>query len=149
MNILIVEDGLYKSERVQEFITSTYEHVDMNIASSYSSGVREIVERSYDLVILDMSLPTFDELKGQGGGERRMYGGLDIARQIKRRNVDCSFLFLTQHQSFTENPKLSKLSDIDDKARFEYGEKYLGCVYYEHAGFKWKDQLKELMDDIT
>lgn len=149
MNILIVEDGLYKSERVQEFINSSFENTCIRVVKSYSSGVKELVENAFELVILDMSLPTFDEVNGQGGGDKRMYGGLDIARQIKRRKINCSFLFLTQHQSFTDNPQLSKLSDIDLKARSEYGKKYLGCIYYEHAGFKWKDELKELIDGIT
>ena len=146
MKLLIVEDGEYKSERVLEYIQSSFEKFEVSVACSYSSGVKAIVQEQPDLVILDMSLPTFDVINGQGGGDKRMYGGLDIARQIKRRKIKSSFLFLTQHKSFTENPKLEKLSDIDVKARSDYGKQYLGYIFYEHAGFDWKDKLREVLN---
>ena len=145
MKLLIVEDGQYKIERVVEFLESALDDIDISIARSYSSGVKTIVEKKPDLIILDMSLPTFDTPNGQGGGDKRMYGGLDIARQIKRRKVESSFLFLTQHKSFTENPKLEKLSDIDEVAKSTYGDQYLGYIYYEHAGYEWKDKLMEVL----
>lgn len=145
MKLLIVEDGQYKSERVVEYLETTFNTFNIDVACSYSSGVKKIVEQKPNLIILDMSLPTFDVNNGQGGGEKRMYGGLDIARQIKRRKIDCCFLFLTQHNSFTENPKLEKLSDIDKVAKESYGDQYLGYIYYEHAGYKWKDELKEVL----
>ncbi|GAB2918231.1 response regulator transcription factor [Rheinheimera gaetbuli] len=149
MNLLLVEDGPYKSDRVQEFILSTFSNFTVSVVRSYSSGVKALVSLNYDLIILDMSLPTFDTINGQGGGDKRMYGGLDIARQIHRRKIDSKFLFLTQHRSFSENPKLEKLADIDHVARDIYGEQYLGYIFYEHAGFDWKDKLKEILDNYA
>lgn len=145
MKLLLVEDGDYKSQRVLEYISSTFATFDVTLACSYSSGVKMLVEIKPDIVILDMSLPTFDAINGQGGGEKRMYGGLDIARQIQRRKVNSPFLFLTQHRDFTENPKLEKLADIDEVAKSMYGDLYLGYIFYEHAGFEWKDKLKEVL----
>ncbi|WMO15694.1 response regulator [Pseudoalteromonas piscicida] len=145
MKILLVEDGDYKSQRVLEYINTTFENIEVLLACSYSSGVKSLVANKPDLVILDMSLPTFDMINGQGGGEKRMYGGLDIARQIQRRKVNSPFVFLTQHRDFTENPKLEKLSDIDEEAKSKYGSLYLGYIFYEHAGFEWKDKLKDVL----
>ncbi|KPV95327.1 hypothetical protein AN214_02550 [Pseudoalteromonas sp. P1-9] len=149
MKLLIVEDGQYKSERVVEYIETTFDSFEISIACSYSTGVKFIVEERPEIVILDMSLPTFDEVNGQGGGDKRMYGGLDIARQIQRRKINSSFLFLTQHESFTENPKLGKRSDIDRMAKETYAELYLGYIYYEHNGFKWKDELKDILSSYA
>lgn len=149
MKILLVEDGDYKSQRVLEYINTTFKNIEVLLACSYSSGVKSLVENKPDLVILDMSLPTFDMTNGQGGGEKRMYGGLDIARQIQRRKVNSPFVFLTQHRDFTENPKLEKLSDIDEEAKSKYGSLYLGYIFYEHAGFEWKDKLKDILGNYA
>ena len=144
MNILLVEDGEYKSERVVEFIQERFKNSTVDLCRSYSSAIKNMIKNDYDLTILDMSLPTFDN-NGQSGGEFRAYGGLDIARQIKRRKINVNFLFLTQYKSFTDNPALGGLEDIDKIAKEEYKDKYLGCIFYEHAGFEWKDELGEVI----
>lgn len=148
MNILLVEDGEYKSERVSEFLNNNISDALIDVKGSYSSATKAILSSDYTFAILDMTLPTFDKNNGNDGGDSKTYGGLDLARFIKRKKLNLKFLFLSQYNSFNESAKLSSLDDIDDIASTNYPDLYLGSVFYEHAGFKWKDELMELVKDL-
>ncbi|EGQ7832568.1 response regulator [Vibrio vulnificus] len=142
MKILIVEDGEYKVERVTSFIKDNFPNAECAIARSYSSANNAIVNCRYELIILDMSLPTFDKVNGTEGGEFRDYGGIDIARQIKRRKINSDFVFLTQHESFDDN---ETIEDIHIKSLQNYDERYKGSIFYEHSGYEWKEKLERII----
>ncbi|QHB31808.1 response regulator [Yersinia canariae] len=148
MKIIIVEDNEYKSDRVKEFLLSINNNVTIDIFRSYSSGLKAIVDGFYNLAILDMSLPTFDDDSGSLRGEFRVYGGIDIARKIKRRNISLKFIFLTQYTSFSYDNKSIDLKDVDQSVRDKYPETYAGCIYYEHAGYSWKDELRMVIEAL-
>lgn len=149
MKILLVEDADYKRDMVYSFINRQFEKSSVTFSKSYSSAVKLLIEENFDLAIIDMSLPTFDKTNGDEGGEFRTYGGLDIARQIKRRKISTKFLFLTQYKSFTGDPKLQQLSDIDALAKDNYHNLYLGLVSYEHNENIWKSNLLEIISGIN
>lgn len=148
MNILLVEDGEYKSERVSEFLNENIINANIDVRGSYSSAAKALLSGKYQIAILDMTLPTFDKSNGSIGGDSKTYGGLDLARFIKRKKINLQFLFLSQYKSFSESAKLSCLDDINNIAKKEYPDLYLGSVFYEHAGFKWKDELLELVKSL-
>ena len=146
MKVLLVEDGKYKSDRVVNFLSQNYNFLDVDTSASYSSALKSLKSKSYDLAILDMSLPTFDNVESQNGGEFRTYVGLDLARQIKRKNVPIKFILLTQYKSLINNPKSDGLSDINSLAEGKYGDSYLGYIFYEHESNKWKEELGKVIE---
>lgn len=143
--ILLIEDGDYKSKRVLEYLNDELKLSSVVLKRSYSSAVKELVEQQYDFVVIDMSLPTFDQKSGEISDDFRAFGGLDIARQIKRRKVDVRFVFLTQYQSLTDDSNSMTIDDIDRLAIEKYPNNYKGCIYYEHAGSSWKEELKQVL----
>ncbi|EJN6958943.1 hypothetical protein [Photobacterium damselae] len=145
LKVLLIEDGEYKSKRVMDFLNEELGVKSVVLKQSYSSAVKELVKGSYDFAIIDMSLPTFDQFPGEVSDDFRAFGGLDIARQIKRRSINLKFVFLTQYQSLTDDNNSMDISDINKFATENYDEKYLGCIYYEHSGSQWKEELKEVI----
>ncbi|MEZ9128124.1 response regulator [Vibrio splendidus] len=146
MKILIVEDGEYKIDRVRSFIIEHYKSAHCKVSQSYSSAIKMLVENEFSLVILDMSLPTFDKTNGNDGGIFRTYGGLDIARQIKRRKLQCDFVFLTQHESFDDK---KTIQDIHKQSIESYGDRYKGSIFYEHSGYEWKEKLDKVIKNYA
>ena len=70
MNILLVEDNNYKIEQLEAFITSEFPAMSLTVKKSYHSGLKEIILNSrYDLVLLDVSMPTYDIQPGESGGD--------------------------------------------------------------------------------
>lgn len=149
MKLLIAEDAEYKLNTIMHFIENEYKEIEIHVTNSYSSAIKSLVSNNFDLAILDMSLPTFDKVDGDEGGEFRTYGGLDIARQIKRRSLLVKFLFLTQYRSFIGDPKLQNSKSIDEKARSLYPEQYLGLIPYENNENLWKEELGRLIEGLS
>ncbi|MDE1210297.1 hypothetical protein [Vibrio aestuarianus] len=145
LKILLIEDGEYKSKRVMDFLINELEAENVTLKQSYSSAVKELVDVDYDFAIIDMSLPTFDQNSGEISDDFRAFAGLDIARQISRRKISVNFIFLTQYQSLTDDSNSMTTQDIDSLATKKYQEQYLGCIYYEHAGSSWKEELKKVL----
>ncbi len=146
MNVLIVDDSEYKSERVSDFLKSTHKNLNLVIAASYSSGLQELTKQTFDFAIIDMSLPTYDRKVEDPESGFRVYGGLDLARQIKRRKIKSKYIFLTQYNSFTQDTKNLDIIEITTQSKLNYPESFLGCVYYDHAGYDWKDQILKALE---
>lgn len=144
--ILLIEDGDYKSKRVLDFLNDYSIDIAITIRKSYSSALKELTSFDFDFVIIDLSLPTFDSDNGENGGDFRAYGGLDIARQMKRRKIQTPFVFLTQYNSFSNDKTSLKITDIQKIARDDHPS-FIGCIYYEHSGSKWQEELRRALSD--
>ncbi|MBR9867556.1 MAG: response regulator [Oceanospirillales bacterium] len=147
MKILLIEDGDYKIERVCEYINSLNNSHSITVCKSYSSALQNIVQENFDLAIIDMSLPTFDKSPDEAGGEFRTYGGLDLARQIKRRKINIDFLYLSQYKTFSDSDSSLTINDVNIQAENLCGPSYLGFIYYEHSGYDWKKTLGKTIKD--
>ncbi|AOW81955.1 MULTISPECIES: response regulator transcription factor [Vibrio] len=143
--ILLIEDGEYKSKSVLDFLKKDLDINDIGIAVSYSSAVKKLVSDKYDFAIIDMSLPTFDQKESEISSDFRALAGLDIARQIERRKIAVKYVFLTQFQSLSSGEDSMTLLEIDELAKSRFGDGFKGTIYYEHAGSKWKEKLKEFI----
>ena len=69
MKILLVEDDEFKATDILKVLTDSLPNAIVERAMSVTSALRAINGASFSLVILDMSLPTF-ELTGPGGVAR-------------------------------------------------------------------------------
>ncbi|CAM3616460.1 response regulator transcription factor [Rahnella victoriana] len=148
MKILLVEDSDYKRDRIQDFLKEQVPNIEIEVGASYSSGLNFLVDNSYDLAIIDMSLPNYDRVIGVPDVEFRTYGGRDLSRQIKRRKLNVKFVFLTQFDSFSDKGKNLNLASIEVEEKINHPQNFLGCIYYEHAGYNWKDNLINVMNKL-
>ncbi|WP_368084088.1 hypothetical protein [Vibrio splendidus] len=143
--VLLIEDGEYKSKSVIEYLKSELGFKFVDLAESYSSAIKALVANEYTYVIIDMSLPTFDQKESEISSDFRALAGLDIARQIERRNINVHYVFLTQFQSLSSGEDSMDLDEIDEVARSRYGVGFKGTIFYEHSGSRWKEELKEFI----
>ncbi|ELA8088728.1 hypothetical protein ACYVMA_004307 [Vibrio parahaemolyticus] len=143
--ILLVEDGDYKSKSVLNYLESDLFCNNVDVVVSYSSAVRSLASGAYELAIIDMSLPTFDQNKDELNNDFRALAGLDIARQISRRNIEVNFVFLTQYESLSTADNSMSLNEINDFAKEKYPNRFKGAIFYEHSGSQWKEKLKEFV----
>lgn len=146
MRMLIVENDPIKSNQVLSFLED-----DLNISKEYivikrsfQSGLEAVLTMPFDLLILDMSIPTFDITESDDGGETLDRGGEIILQEMEREGVIIPALILTQYEEFDN----ISLEEIDNGLRMEYSRFYLGCIYYNIAEDKWQNDLKETIEKL-
>ena len=69
--VLIVEDIETKRLSMTQLVESVLSPVEVHCSASVKSAIQRLDQHSYSLILLDMSLPTFDLSKSEGGGTPR------------------------------------------------------------------------------
>lgn len=145
MKILIVENDSIKSGQLELFLS---EHLgtnsDIKIRRSYQSGLETILSNNFDLLILDMSLPTFDITKEDDGGETLDRGGEVILQEMEREGIKIKSVIVTQYEEFDD----VSLEEIDNSLKNEFSDFYLGCIYYNIIQMDWQKELKNIIDNL-
>ncbi|MBD8741655.1 response regulator [Pseudomonas fluorescens] len=140
-NILIVEDNNHKREKIISFLKDKFPLWSISEAHSFTAGCQRVLENAYDVILLDMSLPTYDKSATESGGRFRTFGGREIARKVVRRKIQSKILFITQFESFSERGHSQTLQSIDGELHIECGTAYLGLVYYDSSKSIWKEKI--------
>lgn len=149
VKILLIEDDEYKSKQIKEFIVSkNLENInnEVIIKKSFQSGMCEIVTNEYDFILLDMSIPTFEASFGRSAGRSRPYGGREILFEMKRKNIKVKTIVVTQFNVFGEGIDELNKEQLDESLKKEFGDMYLGLVYYNVSAIDWKKKLLKLME---
>lgn len=146
MKILIVENDTNKSTQVECFLQDEIKinpnYIDTK--RSFQSGLEAILTKSYDLLILDMSIPTFDISEIDDGGETLDRGGEIILQEMEREGIKMKAIILTQYEEFDE----VSLEEIDNSLKKEFSEFYLGCIYYNTSQVNWQNELKDIISKL-
>lgn len=145
MNILIVEDDENKRSQLQLFIHMMFPGAQIAIAKSLQSGLRAILDANHDLIILDMTMPTYDIGIDEDGGRTQPYAGREILRQIERRDIVIPVIVVTQFDRFGEGANALTLKELDQQLRQEHPRDYMGSVFYSAAVEEWKQALHKVM----
>lgn len=140
MKILLVEDNHLKRERIIEFLRELGEE-DVEEAGSYNSGLLSATENNFDLIILDMSMPTFDRTESDTGGRFRTFAGWDIIKKLKKKNRAVSFVIVTGYAKFSDQSMSLGLDEIHDYLN-SLSDKFLGVIYYDTSNAEWKEKLQ-------
>ena len=147
MIIQIIEDDYNKSKQISKFVSECLPDAKIIQSRSYQSGMELIVKNAPDLIILDMSLPTYDSSPSEPGWTFRHYGGKNILRAIKRKKILADVIIVTMYERFGEGEDALSLEELKSQLEADYSDNYIGTVFYQPATLSWKDKLKELIDE--
>lgn len=142
--LLIIEDNDSKLNRLRQFCDENLQDYDIEDRRSYNSALAEVVHNghSYDLILLDVSMNTYDISPEEADGEQEPLAGSSILRFMKLRKIKVPVIVVTMYESFVDGIKIDKL---DEGFREKYAEFYKGFVYYSLRNEDWIIRLKELI----
>lgn len=110
------------------------------------SAIARLGEAKFDLLLLDMSLPTFDIAAGEGGGRPQGSGGMEILREFERIEVLPRVIVVTQYADFSIDGNWYLLSELENELQLEHGEFFIGLVEFDNTKSDWKRALIGLID---
>jgi CheY-like chemotaxis protein len=145
--ILFIEDNRTKAEDVSLFMSENYPKINFVIKESFASGLRELFRTEYDLLFLDMSIPTRDGDANSLINNFEQLGGYQILSEIKRKKKQIPTILITMFNDFGVNSSFINLEEINEICIHEFSEFYLGAVFYTSRENSWKEKLKIFMSD--
>jgi len=144
MKILLVEDDQFKARRLEKLLKSFDQTAQVEWTHSVTSSTQALERAPRDLVVLDMSLPTFDVGPRESGGKPQGFGGREVMRFMLHNDIETPVIIVTQFEKFGEAGKETDLPTLADSLRTEFPALFRGVVYYDAASEKWRDELRRL-----
>lgn len=135
--VLVVEDDALKGRQIVNFTKSINNNIIITQKGALNSGLLELTKNEYDLVILDMSLPTFDNNESD---HFQPYGGLLFLDEVKRKKYKVPVVIVTQYASFGEGEGETTLEEIDFNCKNKYPN-FKEIIYY--LDDNWQKKLKK------
>ena len=145
--ILIIEDDEFKGKRIAQAIQEICPEATIVLERAVNSGLKAIVERRPALILLDMSLTTFDIGPDEPGGRPQNFGGMEVLRQMDRLNVAIPTIVITQHERFASAGEEVNLASLKKELVEEHAKVYRGLVYYNTARGGWREELISLVNE--
>lgn len=139
----MIEDGVAKLSAIRMTIE---DHI-VDVAASVNSGKAILRKKHYDLIIIDMNLPTFDMDSGETG--RIQYdGGIILLHYAKIYRPAAKCILFTQYDGLEVDDKMISLDDITLQLRVKYPQNFLGSVHYDSESDKWMSEMQTMLGSI-
>ncbi len=146
MRFLLIEDDMHKTQHIIDHISSTFGNkISVDKVRSYQSGLEAIMTQTYDLVLLDMSLPNYDLSPTEDGYRFDAFAGRNILSEMKRKNKKTRVVVITQYVTLGDGADRMTLQELRDQLSREYPDSYRGAVYYSSSETNWKDSLNDFI----
>lgn len=145
--LLIIEDNEPKLNHLKQFCTDHWPDYNVECRNSYNAALSEVIHhgRYYDIILLDVSMNTYEINGDASDGEQEPLAGSNILRFMKLRKIKVPVIVVTMYESFVDGIKIDKL---DEGFKERYPEFYKGFVYYSLKNEDWINKLNKLMASI-
>ena len=149
IHTLLVEDEGPKLAHIRRFIQGSFSNVSVSDARSVSTALDAIDEEEFDLLLLDMSLPTFDVGHGEHGGRPQGFGGIEILRHISMAGLVLPTIVLTGYEAFPDEAgTLIDLNTLRTRMTKEFPETVVAVVHFNSSLDDWKMTLQPVIERI-
>lgn len=144
MRILLVEDDKLKMNDIINYLDTFKKKIEVETACSVESGVQSAVDNTYDLILLDMTMPNFNITEKSDGGKSYKNGGEIVVKELLDEEVDFRCAIITQYETFN-NETIDQISQRISKL---CQDNYFGYIKYSTDNDAWKGKLKELIEHV-
>ena len=147
MTVLLVEDEICKCRNIRDYLNEAWSSATVSVANSITTAIIDIRRNSFDYLLLDMSLPLFDntDLAHSDMNEFDTFGGIAVLDEIDRLQLSCKVILITAFDTLGEGSNLIKLPEITTKLEEDYPNIFIGSVFYNVSSLAWKQQLSKLL----
>lgn len=153
MNILLVEDEATKADKIILCVEESVLNTFITTVKSVRSAIDMLHEKRFDLIILDMSLPTFDISEDENGGRPQGFGGKEVMREMQNYDFFTPVIIVTAYEEFSSNNDVDKkkeitFQEVKDDLGSEFEDIYVEMIKYETSFDDWRHKLISALDIV-
>ncbi len=144
--ILLIEDVFDKSEKIKKCVNVAFPDVNISERSSYHSALKEIFEnyQEYSLILLDMSMSTYDQNVEEFGGVPEAMAGKRILEGMFLREIPTKVIVVTMYENFGGEG----IKQLDKEFKSDYEDNYMGYVFFSFNKSDWQKQIIDLIKQV-
>lgn len=144
MKILLIEDMPRKAESIKSVLNSQYPEIELSEESSYHAAIDNISERGndYDVILLDMSMNTFNVSVEENGGIPEPFAGVRILEKLFLNEIDTKVIVISMYHKIEGKD----IKEIGDELTEQYPNLYEGFILFSFDRNDWKLKLTNYID---
>jgi CheY-like chemotaxis protein len=146
--ILVIEDSEAKRVSIVDALAKICPGSRTIVALSVSSAIKAIDAQEFDLIVADMSLPTFDIVTSERGGTPRPLGGMEVFAHLEHIDSMTPVVVVSSYTSLGEGESAIKMSEIAKRLEQDYPSLFKGYVYFDSAYTIWEDRFRSVLIKI-
>lgn len=148
--VILIEDEVHKRDELylylDEFIAL---EKNIDIVQSVRQAILAVETVDYDLIILDMALPTFTVQEGVlDGGLDQALGGVEILRSLKMLGKRSKVVIVTQYPDISLGGKRVKLRQAQMALSKMYNQDVIGAVLYAYKSTGNRMKMKKILESV-
>ncbi|WP_299425300.1 response regulator [uncultured Meiothermus sp.] len=147
--ILIVEDDQHKMDRLREACKVARPSAEIVEATSFNRGLKAVRSERYDLVLLDMSLRTFDPAFDGDEEEPQPFGGREVISYMKQIGNTSPILVVTQYEQLGSGSESMSVDELADELSKDHPDLFMGLVFFDGTSNKWQHELIAALSQVT
>jgi len=149
MKVLLVEDEDPKLESLQRFLEEQKCAAQVVVARSVKSALAALETETPDLLLLDMSLPTFDISANEPGGRPQGFGGVEILRFLESAEATIPTVIVSGYEAFAREGRNIDLNALAAELTKDYPQLVRGVVYFNQILGAWSGELAEILAECN
>jgi CheY-like chemotaxis protein len=148
LQILLVEDDHFKADIIRNCLLSAHPMPLIQTAESVRTAIQAIQTSSFDLIVLDMALPSHNVLPGKGQVTSLLSGGLEVLFELSYKNRSDKVVVVTQYPEIEIEGKLIPLVQAKEHLARLMGIKVLEILQFSKSEVTWSKALLQQLDEI-
>jgi CheY-like chemotaxis protein len=149
MRVLLIEDEDPKRRHILAEFRRIVADASVAVAKSVTSALDAIERERPDLLLLDMSLPTFDISDQEDGGRPQGFGGIEILRYLDLQEVRVPTIVITGYEAFPKAGGQLDLEGLRKELEKDFPDIFLGLLHYNSSLEEWKHELTEAFKKLS
>lgn len=149
MFVLVADDEGPKLESLLGAVEPIFPESEVGTARSVRAALDILRARTTHILVLDMSLPTFDVAPGEQGGRPQNYGGIELLRYMDFYDVVCPVFIVTQYEAFPDKDGHVDLSSLSARLKLDHPNTFHDLIYYGGATDEgWRKRLSSALANL-
>lgn len=138
--ILLIEDLPDKAKAIIDVIRYHFPNLEIDQRTSYHTAIETVLRHydDYSLVLLDMTMSTYDENEDETGGEPEVVAGKRILERMFMRDIPLKVKVVTMYESFDGQ----RIRDLDKELKKVSPDNYDGYIFFSFDKNEWKQELE-------
>lgn len=150
MRVLLIEDEEHKANdltvRLRAAGISAGDTVQVG---GVRQAVLKVTDSVFDLVVVDMALPTFsDSADNISGGTAQAVGGIEVLRALSAAGISTKIIIVTQYPDIIVGGNRVKLGQAARVLSKQYKQQVLGAVLYSYKTPEWEAAFDALLGKV-
>lgn len=147
-NVLIIEDDSFKADSLSNYFNRQEETYSISLVGSLSEATEIVNEREFDLILVDMAIPSHPSVVGGGSPMSLLTGGIDVLLELNYLNRRDPCVVVTQYPDIKIADIYYNLQDAPKVLKSELGCEVIACIEYKEDKNTWESILDKIVENI-